>query len=191
MISMKILYYLVHPDLPGSVANATIARQLPEHADLTVINLYDTYPNFAISCDAEQERINNTDVLLFQHPMHWYSVPALLKQWMDLVLEQGYAYGTGGDALKGKYWGHIITTGGSEQAYQPTGYNRFTLTEICRHLEATAHMCQCHWLPPQIICHARHREAEQLDEFTRQVQSMVSDLLEQHPTKPVPEAETE
>ena len=42
------------------------------------------------------------DVVLFQFPLFWYSTPSILKEWQDLVLEHGFAYGAEGDALDGK-----------------------------------------------------------------------------------------
>jgi len=56
--------------------------------------------------------------------------PPLLKQWEDLVLEHGWAYGRSGTALRGKHAMHIITAGGREEAYQHEGYNRFTMREL-------------------------------------------------------------
>jgi len=54
-------------------------------------------------------------------PFYWYSVPTLLKQWFDLVLEYGWAYGKGGDALSGKKVTSVISTGGAEEAYSVDG----------------------------------------------------------------------
>ena len=56
-------------------------------------DLYEAYPDFLIDVEAEQALLLEHDVIVFQHPVYWYSSPAILKEWQDLVLEHGFAYG--------------------------------------------------------------------------------------------------
>ena len=65
-------------------------------------DLYEAYPDFDIDVRREQELLAAHEVIVLQHPFYWYSAPALLKEWQDLVLEHGWAYGSGGTALRGK-----------------------------------------------------------------------------------------
>ena len=58
------------------------------------------------------------DIIVFQHPFYWYSSPAIIKEWQDLVLENGWAYGTGGNNLQGKYLMNAVSTGGNRDAYR-------------------------------------------------------------------------
>ena len=64
-----------------------------------------------IDVRAEQELLVSHDVIVSQHPFYWYSSPALLKEWQDLVLEHGWAYGRGGTKLTGKILFNAITAG--------------------------------------------------------------------------------
>jgi len=41
---------------------------------------------------AEQERIDRADHLILAFPMYWWSMPALLKGWIDRVFVSGWAY---------------------------------------------------------------------------------------------------
>lgn len=93
--------------------------------------------------DVEEERrlLREHDVIVWQFPWYWYAVPSLLKAWMDQVLTYGFAYGSEGTALHGKHLQLVISTGGPAAAYDAAGYNRFTMTELLRPLEATAHLC--------------------------------------------------
>jgi glutathione-regulated potassium-efflux system ancillary protein KefG len=75
-------------------------------------------------------------------------VPAILKEWCDLVLEYGFAYGEGGTSLEGKSWLHALTTGGPADAYHAEGYNRFTIRQLLSPFDQTAHLCGMHFLPP-------------------------------------------
>lgn len=122
---------------------------------VTLRDLYERYPDLDVDVPAEQEALAAHDVVVFHHPLYWYSVPPLLKQWQDLVLEHGWAYGRGGDALRGKWALHAITAGGGEAAYASEGRNRYTIPELLRPLEQTAALCGMTWLPP-FVAHGTH-----------------------------------
>jgi len=85
---------------------------------------------------------------VFQHPFYWYSCPAILKEWQDLVLEHGWAYGASGTKLRGKITLNAITTGGPDTAYRKGGYNRFTVRELLAPWDQTAHLCGMRFLAP-------------------------------------------
>ncbi len=67
---------------------------------------------------------------MWHHPIYWYSCPPLLKQWIDLVLEVGWAYGKGGEQLRGKWILNAVSSGGSREVYQEEGRNRYTLRQF-------------------------------------------------------------
>jgi glutathione-regulated potassium-efflux system ancillary protein KefG len=92
--------------------------------------------------------LSEHEVVIFQHPFYWYSTPAIMKEWQDLVLEHGWAYGHGGTKLRGKITMNAVTTGGPVHAYQRGGYNRFTVRELLAPYEQTAHLCGMRYLAP-------------------------------------------
>jgi len=118
---------------------------------VTVRYLYDLYPDFYIDVKAEQELLLEHDIIVWQHPFYWYSAPALLKEWIDLVLEHGFAYGREGNALKGKQVLTATTTGGRMEAYTEGGHNRFTMNQFLAPYEQTARLCKMDYLPPFVI----------------------------------------
>lgn len=67
----------------------------------------------------EQDRVAAADLLIFQFPLWWYAVPAILKGWADRVLTHGFAYTdahlfeTG--LLRGKRAMLSVTTGGTQE----------------------------------------------------------------------------
>ena len=67
----------------------------------------------------DRGRLVRHEAVAVQFPIYWYSTPALLKEWFDLVWLHGFAYGQGGDALRGKRLMAVCTTGGDELAYGP------------------------------------------------------------------------
>lgn len=155
MIKRKILVIFAHPAIQKSRVNRELAREAMEVEGVTFHDLYDAYPDFIIDIAREQKLLLEHDAVIFQHPFYWYSTPAIIKEWCDLVLEYGFAYGEGGDKLAGKAWGHAISTGGPESAYSREGYNRFSIAEFMAPLEQSAHLCDMPFLKP-FITHGAH-----------------------------------
>ena len=118
---------------------------------VTVHDLYAAYPDFFVDVGREKGLLAGADVIVLQHPMRWYSAPSLMKEWIDRVLERGWAYGKGGTALRGKQMLAAISTGGPPEAYEPEGYNRYTIAEFLRPFERTAILCGMEWLEPFVF----------------------------------------
>ena len=95
----RVLILLAHPSPDESEVNLPMIRASAKLEGVTVLDLYAEYPDFVIDVEREQARLREHDIIVFQFPLYWYSVPALLKGWQDLVLEYGFAYGSGGEAL--------------------------------------------------------------------------------------------
>lgn len=155
----RILILFAHPALEKSRIHRRLIRGLPELAGITFHDLYEVYPNFQIDVPYEQELLRRHDLIIFQYPFYWYSTPAMLKQWQDLVLEHGWAYGATGRALHGKRLLSLMTVGGGAQAYGRGGYNRFSIREFLAPVEQTVHLCGMVYLPPYVI-HGTHRMNE-------------------------------
>lgn len=75
----------------------------------------------------EQRKLKECDLLILQFPLWWFSMPAILKGWVDRVLTMGFAYGGGKwydqGGLKGKRAMLAVTTGGPEAGYSSRGIN--------------------------------------------------------------------
>ncbi|WP_234736749.1 glutathione-regulated potassium-efflux system oxidoreductase KefF [Tellurirhabdus bombi] len=152
----SILILFAHPALEKSRANQILLRACREVESVTVNDLYEQYPDFDIDVDREQQLLIDHDYIILQHPFYWYSSPAMIKQWEDLVLEHGWAYGREGKALIGKKMLNVLTTGGPKGAYQEEGLNRFTMRQLLAPFDQTAHLCKMIYLPPFVI-HGTHR----------------------------------
>lgn len=152
----RILILFAHPALQKSRVNRVLVQRVRDLPGVTFHDLYEEYPEFDIDVQREQRLLLDHDVIVFQHPLFWYSTPAILKEWQDLVLEHGWAYGHAGSALQGKRFLNAITTGGREVAYSREGHNRFTIRELLAPLEQTARLCGMEYLPPFVV-HGTHR----------------------------------
>ena len=158
----KVLLLYAHPETQDSVANRLLLEAASSLEHVTVHDLYAHYPDFFIDIHHEQRLLREHQFIVFQHPLYTYSCPALLKEWFDRVLVRGFASGIGGNALSGKYWRSVITTGEPETAYQRLGYHRYSMDEILRPFELTAALCRMQWLPPLVIYWARRQSPEVL-----------------------------
>ncbi len=150
---------------------------------VTVHDLYEVYPSFNISAKREQKLLVEHDAIVFQHPFYWYSTPALLKEWQDIVLEHGWAYGKGGDHLTGKLTLNAMTTGGPEQAYSETGWNNFSIRQFLAPWEQTANLCKMRFLAPFTVHSAlQYSTADemtpQLDAYRTLLTALVDDRLD-------------
>lgn len=150
-----ILVLFAHPSLDRSEVNRPLMQATANVEGVTLVDLYAEYPDFQIDIDREQGRLLVHEVIVFMHPIYWYSTPAILKEWQDLVLEHGFAYGSKGTALQGKIFFSAVTASGGEAAYQAEGFNHFTIRELLRPLEQTASMCGMRYLPPFALFGAR------------------------------------
>ena len=154
----RLLVMYAHPGQRFSRANAAMAKVARGVEGITFVDLYARYPRFDIDVDAEQARLLEHDVILFQFPLFWYSTPSLVKEWQDLVLEHGFAYGHGGTALAGKTLMLALTAAGPQDAYTATGYQHFALRTFLTPLEQTANLCRMRFAPPYVL-HAALRAA--------------------------------
>jgi glutathione-regulated potassium-efflux system ancillary protein KefG len=152
----RVLVLFAHPALEKSRVNRPLAEAVMDLDRVTFNDLYEAYPDFDIDIEREQELLVGHDLIVLQHPFYWYSTPAIVKEWEDLVLEHGWAYGSGGTALHGKQLMNAITTGGLESTYCKQGDNHCTMRELLAPIEQTASLCGMEFLPPFVV-HGTHR----------------------------------
>lgn len=158
----KILVLFAHPYPHLSRVNRAMADAVRDLPHVTFHDLYETYPDFFIHVKHEQALLLEHDVVVMQHPFYWYSCPALLKEWMDAVLEYGWAYGTGGEALQGKELAQAVSTGGPDEAYRAEGYNGITMPELLRPFERSAALCGMTYREPFLLQGARLKKPDEV-----------------------------
>jgi glutathione-regulated potassium-efflux system ancillary protein KefG len=178
----RILINFAHPNPTQSRINSAMIseiKKLPEEVAsyITINDLYHHYPDFNINAKREKKLLIAHDVILFHHPLYWYSAPAIIKEWQDTTLEYSFAYGPNGDALKGKITQNIISTGGEESSYKQGGYNNFTIEELLYPFEQTAKLCQMEYLKPLKIHSAASLSDEQIKEHASKYKEHILQLI--------------
>lgn len=155
-----ILILAAHPDRARSRVSARLMDAAQSHASRwTLHDLYRRYPDYAIDVAAEQRALAAARLVVMLHPLHWYSMPALQKLWVDEVLSFGWAYGPGGHALRGKDFWLVTSTGGSAEAYSTQGHHEHPIENFLLPYTQSVRICGMNFLPP-LILHGAHQADE-------------------------------
>ncbi|MEP6876276.1 MAG: NAD(P)H-dependent oxidoreductase [Burkholderiales bacterium] len=179
-----VLVITAHPQMEHSRINRRMMRAARKlsgtGAKVLVRDLYALYPDYLIDVAAEQALLVSAKLVVWQHPIQWYSMPPLMKLWVDEVLTFGWAYGPGGTALRGKDLWLVTTTGGPQDSYHPNRYNRYFFDAFLPPYEQTATLCGMRFLTP-LRLHGAHKVS---DEQIASHVGIYADRLRRYPNWP-------
>ena len=147
----NLIVYYAHPGNRFSQANKAMAVAARDVQGISFVDLYAEYPRFNIEIDREQQRLLEHDVIVFQFPLFWYSTPSLIKEWQDLVLEHGFAYGAGGDKLRGKRLLTAVTAASDREVFMSEGCEHNAIRTFMKPLERTARLCRMKFAAPYVL----------------------------------------
>ncbi|GKV86654.1 NAD(P)H-dependent oxidoreductase [Pectobacterium atrosepticum] len=137
----NVLIISGHPNLNESIGNATILLEVAKALPDAEIRFLDAlYPDYQINVVQEQEALLNADVIVWQFPFSWYSVPGLMKLWIDQVFVHGFAHGSTA-RLGGKKLIISFTAGAPESLYSAEGLFGHDIQQYMTQFETTAAMC--------------------------------------------------
>lgn len=162
-----ILIIHAHPYPQRSRAGRALLDAVRDLSDLEIRSLYDLYPDFDIDVAAEQAALVRADLVVWLHPVYWYSAPALLKHWFDVVHLRGWAYGEGGTVLRGKHCLWVTTTGGDASSFSETGVHQLPFAAFEAPLRQTARFCGMVWEPPLVLHGAHVVSGDEVDAAAR------------------------
>ena len=169
----KILILFAHPRFENSRTNKALVEGIRGVEGVTFHDLYECYPDFYIDIEHEKKLLEDHDVIIWHHPFYWYSCPPLMKQWIDLVLEFGWAYGPEGKALAGKKCFQVITAGGSANVYRTEGKNHYTINEFLRPFEQTARLCSMEYMAPFAVMGTHKLNGDDLKKYASQYRQII------------------
>jgi glutathione-regulated potassium-efflux system ancillary protein KefF len=151
----RLLIQYAHPAPHLSRVNRRLADAARLVDGVYVNDLYESYPDFYIDAGREQALVAQAEVLIFMYPMQWYSMPSLMKEWIDVVLADGWAYGPEGNACRGKANWLVATTGGDADEYAPGKRHGRPFSDFLAPSEQIAALCGMRWLTPHVL-HGAH-----------------------------------
>jgi glutathione-regulated potassium-efflux system ancillary protein KefG len=146
-----VLLLFAHPRFEQSRVNRALLSALHHEDHITIHDLYERYPDFNIDAVHERSLLLAHNIVVWHYPFYMFSAPAIIKQWIDVVLEHGWAHGEGGCNMANKIAFHTLTTGGAREGYSRNGYNRYSLREFLVPFEQTARLCNMIYLPPYAV----------------------------------------
>lgn len=169
----NILILFAHPALQNSRVNSQLIDYVKDLDGITFHDLYETYPDFNIDVKHEQNLLLENDIIVFHHPLFWFSIPAILREWMDLVLQHMWAYGKTGLALQGKKLFNATTTGGRESMYQHHGFHGSTMIEFLAPIRQSANVCGMDFLPPFVVHGTRNITQPEIKRHGEDYQNLI------------------
>lgn len=139
---MKTLVIVAHPSIETSVVNKRWIKELKQYPEkYTVHELYKGYPDGNIDIEKEQKLIDAHGSLVLQFPFYWFNSPSLLKEWLDEVLIDGWAFGSKGIHLMNRKVALAVSAGAKQSDYSENGRYRHTLEQILIPFETTLFYC--------------------------------------------------
>lgn len=176
-----MLLLLFHPSFARSKTNAALIKSTSAMPGVEVVDMYALYGNGQIDADIEIKRLLNAKRVILQFPIQWYSSPALLQTWKDVVLTRMFyiAYESEGKHFEGTPLLIAVTAGNTQNAYSPSGINRFSLGESLTPFMAMASRCNLLWADPFVVYEAGKLDQTSLEkEVIRYAQHLESWLAE-------------
>ncbi len=177
----RVIVIFSHPRYENSRVHRALLEVVAPLPMVTIDDLYEEYADFHIDIHREQERLLAHDVIVWQFPLYVYAPPALLKQWLELVLEFGWAFGKGGGRLKGKLGIITVSTGGSRESYGPEGPHRYPLMAFLRPLERAIALCGMVNLPPFVVQGTYRLSDQELQEEAERYRMLMEALSQPLP----------
>lgn len=157
MVSEPTLVVYANPRGSASRANAALLRAMHARPDTEIRDLTMLYPDgvsaaSVIDIAAEQRALERSAHVVLQYPTYWYSMPALMKSWLDQVMTPGWAYGPGRPgALEGKTLRIATTTGGTTDGYRPGQLHGVEYAALLAPLQATARRLGMEFVEPFVL----------------------------------------
>lgn len=174
----KIVILLFHPVLHKSRVNSVLLNSIEGIEGVSYRKMYDLYPDYNIDIKEEQEVLLQNDIIVWQHPFYWYSSPSLMKEWIDLVLEHGFAYGKAGRALEGKLLMSAISTGARREMYGAEDGVKYSFRHLLAPFEQTVGLCRMQYLPP-FVTHGTHLlQEDQIEKSGEHYARVIKSLAE-------------
>lgn len=131
----------------------------------------------------EQRKVLDSSLVIFQFPLWWFSMPAVMKGWVDRVLTMGFAYDMDGrwydhGGLKGRRAMLSLTTGDPESCFTERGIHGPMERILWPIQRATLHHCGFEVLPP-FVAFAVTRSSDEarqavLDRFAERLRGLDS-----------------
>ncbi|XP_056283074.1 NAD(P)H dehydrogenase [quinone] 1-like, partial [Pseudoliparis swirei] len=166
-------------DITGEVKNADHFRYAEE------TKLAWEEGNLCADITEEQRKLSWADLVIFQFPMYWFTVPAIMKGWIDRVLTLGYAYTPekrySQGLFKNKKAMLSFTTGSQESMFSADGINGDINVTLWPLQNGILHYCGFQVLAPQIFWAPSHVPSEARSAMLEGWRTRLQGVMEEKP----------
>ncbi|KAJ8249183.1 hypothetical protein GJAV_G00232060 [Gymnothorax javanicus] len=134
----------------------------------------------------EQKKVKEADLIIFQFPLYWFGLPAILKGWIDRVFTKGFAFTTTGDMyskgyLKGKKAMLSFTTGSRESMFSSIGIHGDMNITLWPIQHGILYFCGFQVLAPQIFWAPRETSSDERKTMLGAWRKRLEGLLDEKP----------
>ncbi len=165
----KTIIVLGHPNYQNSRVNKALIESLPADENITIHNIAEIYPDGKINGEKERKLLESYDRIIFQYPVHWYNMPAVMKNWWDSVFIPGWT-NVGGTALKGKEMGIVATAGIPEENLKKLG---FTIEDVAKPMEIVIKYIEGDYIGSVLMTGASQLTEEKLNNTKAEYQKLI------------------
>ena len=151
----RLLVLYAHAAPHRSRVNRRLADAARTVDGVYLHDLYETYPDFYIDVARERALVAQAEVLVFVHPFQWYGMPALMKEWVDLVLHDGWEQGPLNSAVQGKGCWLVTSTGSAAADFGPGALHGRPFDDYLAPFRQSAAVCGMQWIAP-LVLHGAH-----------------------------------
>lgn len=145
-----------HPQIEDS----STQQFLKVAADLPQVTWH-PLTTFDLSVADEQKLIGQADRIVLQFPLYWYSAPAILKNWLDLVITRHFAYPEAMGSLVGKELGIAVSLGSPARHFTAGASENVSISQLMVPFQALAHKLQMTFLPTFVVDQFGYQTDEQ------------------------------
>ena len=165
----KTLVLFAHPFFEYSTSNVELVKVYRNQDHLEFKDLYEEFADFHITTFRERKRIREFERLVFHFPLIWFSIPPLLKLWIDEVFDMTWSPEVN-HPLQNKDAVIIVTVGGKEINYTENGLYKTTITELLQSLTLSLNVNNIKVSDFIIVYDADDLEKEELREISQKIQ---------------------
>lgn len=169
----KTLVIFAHPYFEYSTSSVELIKVYNDVENLTFKDLYEEFPDFHIATFRERKRIREYERLVFHFPLIWFSIPPLLKLWIDEVFDMTWTMKTD-HPLQNKDAVIIVTIGGKEENYTEGGMYETTIEELLKSLTLSLKVNQIDVKELITIHNADDSTKEVLQEFSEKIKKTLN-----------------
>lgn len=174
---MKTLVVVSHPYPEQSKVISALAAHVASLPNVEVRNLESLYGNDINGFDvaAEQQAYEGAERVVYLYPTHWFNITPMLKAYFNEVWSYGWAFGPGGEALKGKTLLAVTSAGAGEPMYSRDGLVQSTMAEVLTPMKANALYVGMTYAEPLVLFNSMDVEPERLQAFKAQLTAALSE----------------